>query len=39
MHARILIAAVVLLFPALASCQAAADPSADSAAIHHLLGE
>jgi hypothetical protein len=39
MHARILIAAVVLLFPALAFCQAAADPSADSAAIHHLLGE
>jgi hypothetical protein len=23
----------------LASCQAAADPAADSAAIHHLLGE
>jgi ketosteroid isomerase-like protein len=39
MHARNLIAAVVLLFPDLGSCQAAADPAADSAAIHQLLGE
>jgi hypothetical protein len=38
MHARILIAAVVLLCPAIASCQAAADAD-DSAAVHHLLEE
>ena len=38
MRSPILIATVAFLFPAYACCQAGADPSADSAAIHRLLG-
>jgi hypothetical protein len=39
MRVRILIATVVCLFPAYACCQTGAGPSADSAAIHFLLGQ
>jgi ketosteroid isomerase-like protein len=39
MRARIVIAAVALLLPTYACGQASAGPSADSAAIHHLLGQ